>query len=180
MHVNKTRAVAGAALMSAFSMLLLLAGTFVSVNTLFFTALAAYLLGFSVNKYGFRYSGIQFVTCLLLDVFLNPDKFNWILYACLGSYIFLSELIFQKLNHIGDLRKKLRVQLIYNWILFNIIYIPLILFFRELLIPGALPGGIQANSVSGGLILWLAGQIGWIVYDKAYRFFFRTLRERRL
>lgn len=180
MHVNKTRAIAGTALMSAFSVILLMAGTFVSVNTLFFSALAAYLIGFSVNQYGFRYSGVQLAACTLLDVFLNPDKLNGILYLCLGLYIFLSELIFQKKNHIEDAGKKMRVQLIFNWILFNIIYIPLILFFQQLLFPGGLPGNIKGDSVTGRLVLWAAGQIGWIVYDKAYRVFFRTLRERKL
>lgn len=180
MHVNRTRAMAGAAMMSALSVILLLLGTFISVNTLFFTALAAYLIGFTVNKYGFRYGGIQFAACSLFDVFLNPDKFHWILYVCLGGYIFLSELIFQKMNHIKDLKKKMRVQLIYNWILFNIIYIPLLLFFQNLLFTGGIPGGISGDSVAGRLVLWLAGQIGWIVYDKAYRIFFRTLRERKL
>lgn len=180
MHVNRTRALAGVAVLSAFSLILLLLGTFVSVNTLFFTALAAYLIGYSINKYGLGHGGMQLAVCTLLDLFLNPDKLHWVLYLCLGGYILLSEVVFCKWNHIGDLKKKMRVQLIYNWILFNIIYIPLILFFRELLFAGSLPGGVDGNSAVGLVIIWGAGQIGWIIYDKAYRVFFRTLRERKL
>lgn len=111
---------------------------------------------------------------------LNPDKFHWILYACLGIYIFLSELIFCKGNRVQDIKKKMRVQLIYNWILFNMIYIPLVLFFQNLLFAGTLPGGISGSSLQGMAALWLAGQVGWFLYDKAYRVFCRTLRERKI
>lgn len=180
MHVNKTRALAGASMMSALSVVFLLLGTYISVNTLFFTALAAFLIGVSINQYGFRYGGIQFVVCLLLDVILNPDKFHAILYLCLGAYIFLSEVIFQKFNKIEEPGKKMRVQWGIQWVLFNVIYIPLLLFWGQLLFAGNLPGGIALHSVKGKLILWAAGQFGWIVYDKAYRAFFRFLRERRI
>lgn len=172
MHVNKTRALAQTALMAALSVVLLLLGTFISVNTLFFTALAAYLIGYSIQKHGMKYGGIQLVVCVLLDVFLNPDKLHWMLYLFLGGYIFLSELIFRKANRAEEGKKKLRRQLIYNWILFNIIYSPLVLFFQELFASGEIPGGTP--------VLWLAGQIGWFVYDKAYRVFFQVLRERGL
>lgn len=172
MHVNRTRALAETALMAALSVVLLLLGTFISVNTLFFTALAAYLIGYSIQKHGLKYGGIQFAACVLLDVFVNPDKFHWILYLCLGGYLLVSEWVFRKANRAQEGRKKLRRQLIYNWILFNIIYIPLVFFFRELLFAGEIPGGT--------LVLWLAGQIGWLVYDKAYRVFFQVLRERGL
>lgn len=171
MHVNKTRALAETAVIAALSVVFLLLGTFISINTLVFTALAAYFIGYSVNKYDIKYGGIQLVVCVLLDFFLNPDKLNWVLYLCLGGYIFLSELIFRKWNRAKEEKKKMRLQLIYNWILFNIIYIPLLLFFREALFSGEIKGGT--------LIFALAGQLGWLVYDKAYRVFFRMLRERK-
>ncbi|MCM1245855.1 MAG: hypothetical protein NC293_09470 [Roseburia sp.] len=180
MHINKTRALAGVALLSAFSLLLLLLGTFASVNTLFFTAMAAYLVGYSISKYGLSYGGMQLAVCVLLDIFLNPDKFHWFLYLCLGVYIFLSEVSFRKWNRIADLRKKMRVQLIFGWILFNIIYIPVLLFFRKLFFTGSLPGGLSGDSVLGCVVFWLAGQAGWFLYDKAYRVFFKILRERKL
>lgn len=180
MHVNKTRALAGVALLSAFSVVLLLLGAYISVNTLFFTALAAYLTGYSICRYGLSYGGMQLAVCVILDVFLNPDKFHWFLYLCLGAYIFLSEVSFRKWNRITDIRKKMRVQLIFGWILFNIIYIPVLILFRNLFFTGSLPGGITGESVHGCVILWLAGQAGWFLYDKAYRVFFKFLRERKL
>ena len=50
MHLNQTRAAAGTALMAALSTILLLLGTFIPVNTLFFTAMAAYLIGYTISR----------------------------------------------------------------------------------------------------------------------------------
>lgn len=182
MHIDKTRAMAGVALLSALSLIFLLLGTFtfMSLNTIFFTALAAYFIGYTINKYALFYGGMQLVVCTFLDLFLNPDKFHWVLYVCLGGYIFFSEMIFQKMNRVEDFKKKMRRQLLFNWVLFNIIYIPLIVFFRTLLFADSFPGGIGRDSTGGILLILAAGQIGWIMYDKAYRVFFRLIRERKL
>lgn len=180
MHINRTRAMAEAALLSALSLILLIIGTRASINTIFLTALAAYFIGYTINKYAILYGGIQLAACTLLDLFLNPDKIHWILYLCLGGYIFLSELLFRKVNRVEDLKKKMRRQLLFNWILFNVIYTPIILLFQELLFSGSYPAWLGGESVFGVLVLWILGQIGWVVYDKAYRIFFRTLRERKL
>lgn len=69
----------------------------------------------------------------------------------------------------------MRRQLIYNWILFNIIYIPTVLFFENILIREA-----AFNGSAQKWILLAIGQVGWWIYDKAYREFFRFLRERKL
>ena len=89
MHIKKTYAMAAAALMAALSVVLLLIGVYIPVNTLFFTAMAAYLAGYTINKYGIKYGGAQLVVCALLDMFFIPDKLNWIVYLCLSGYIFL-------------------------------------------------------------------------------------------
>ena len=134
MHVEQTKRIAGVGMLSALSVLLLAAGSFVTVNTLFLTALAAYLVGYAIFRYGLPAGLMQCVICTLLDAFLNPDKFNFFVYLGFGIYIIFSEFVFQKANKIKDPKKKMRRQLIYNWILFNIIYIPTVLFFENILI----------------------------------------------
>ncbi len=57
-----------------------------------------------------------------------------------------------------------------NGILFNMIYIPVLMFGRQLLFTGEMP--------AGSIVLWLAGQVGWIIYDKGYRVFIQTVGER--
>ena len=170
MHIKKTYAMAAAALMAALSVVLLLIGVYIPVNKLFFTAMAAYLAGYTINKYGIKYGGAQLVVCALLDMFFIPDKLNWIVYLCLSGYIFFSEVIFQRWNRVRDRKKKMRVQLVCNGILFNMIYIPVLMFGRQLLFTGEMP--------AGSIVLWLAGQVGWIIYDKGYRVFIQTVGER--
>lgn len=77
MHVEQTKRIAGVGMLSALSVLLLAAGSFVTVNTLFLTALAAYLVGYAIFRYGLPAGLMQCVICTLLDAFLNPDKFNF-------------------------------------------------------------------------------------------------------
>ncbi|MGN1206555.1 MAG: hypothetical protein ACI4SQ_06160 [Eubacterium sp.] len=175
MHVEQTKKIAGVAMLSALSVILLVAGSFVKGNTLFLTALAAYLVGYAIFRYGLSGGVMQCVLCTLLDAFFNPDKVNFLLYLGFSIYILLSEIIFQKCNKMKDLKKKMRRQLIYNWILFNIIYIPVVVLFENIL--------IQETRLSGSVHKWIlviVGQIGWWIYDKAYREFFRFLRERKL
>ena len=175
MHVNKTKKIAILGVFAALSTVFTVLGTVISVNTVFFTALAAYLVGYAIFRYGLPAGLMQCVICTLLDAFLNPDKFNFFVYLGFGIYIIFSEFVFQKANKIKDPKKKMRRQLIYNWILFNIIYIPTVLFFENILIrEAAFTGSAQK------WILLAVGQVGWWIYDKAYREFFRFLRERKL
>ncbi len=146
MLLEKTKAIAGAAMLSALSLICLLAGTFVPVNTIFFTAFAAYLIGVCANRYNLIYSGMQLVVCVLLDMLCNPDKMSWILYLCFGVYIWGSECIFQKWNTIRDGKRRLQRQLLYNWGLFQIIYIPILIFFSKYVFFGGVDGKVTGKS----------------------------------
>ena len=48
-----------------------------------------------------------------------------------------------------------------KYVIFNIIYIPIVIFFRDLLFAQALSAGIMAGVIVGG-------QIGLLIYDRAY------------
>ena len=52
MHVNKTRAIAVLGVMAALSTVLTVLGTVISVNTVFFTAAAAFLTGIALTGWG--------------------------------------------------------------------------------------------------------------------------------
>ncbi len=180
MLLNKNKALAGVSLLSALSVVLLLVGTYLFTNTFFFTALAAYFVGYSVNKYGMKYGGMQLIVCAILDATLNPNKINWALYLVLGSYLFLSEWIFRKWNREDDIRTKMKKQLFYNWLLFNFMYIPVIVLGRHLLLGDKVREIASLHPIVAIVILWVIGQIGWLIYDKAYRVFFQMMRERKL
>jgi hypothetical protein len=182
MYVNRTKALAETAMISALSVVVLILGTVLPGNTIFFTALAAYFMGVTVCKNGLSYAGMQFFVCCVCDAVFNPNKLNWLLYLCFGGYLYLCELFFAKKNHEENPQKKMRVQFVFNWFVFNVIYILLIVFGRQLLFVNAENPfeKIVPNRVLGMVVLWLAGQLGWLLYDKAYRAFFKWLQERRV
>nr|MBP3599395.1 hypothetical protein [Eubacterium sp.] len=180
MLLNSNKALAGVSMLSALSVIVLMSGAYFFTNTFFFTALAAYLVGYSVNKYNLKYGSMQLVVCTILDAFLNPDKVNWMLYLALGSYLIICEWIFRKWNRIVDIRKKMRRQLVYNCIVFNVMYIPVIVLFQEILMGEKAKEVLPENATLCVVILWVLGQVGWLIYDKAYRVFFQTLQRRKL
>ena len=94
MHVNKTKKIAILGVFAALSTVFTVLGTVISVNTVFFTALAAYLLGIIVVRFGIKEGILFYFVCAALDFFVNPDKMHVILYLALAAYILLSEGIF--------------------------------------------------------------------------------------
>ena len=94
MHVNKTKKIAILGVFAALSTVFTVLGTVISVNTVFFTALAAYLLGIIVVRFGIKEGILFYFVCAALDFFVNPNKMHVILYLALAAYILLSEGIF--------------------------------------------------------------------------------------
>lgn len=180
MLLEKNRALAGGSLLSALSVLLLLMGSYLYANTLFLTVLAAYLIGYSVHRYGLKYGGMQWIVCTILDLCFNSDKMNGFLYLILGGYIYVSEWTFRKWNREQEIRRKIKIQLLWNWILFNVLYVPAVIGFRHVVLHEKVWEVLPGKAVAEIGILIAAGQVGWFVYDRAYRVFFGLLRKRKL
>ena len=89
MHVNKTKKIAILGVFAALSTVFTVLGTVISVNTVFFTALAAYLLGIIVVRFGIKEGILFYFVCAALDFFVNPDKMHVILSCtcCLHTFI---------------------------------------------------------------------------------------------
>ena len=73
MHVNKTKKIARLGVFAALSTVFTVLGTVISVNTVFFTALAAYLLGIIVVRFGIKEGILFYFVCAALDFFVNLD-----------------------------------------------------------------------------------------------------------
>ena len=86
MHVNKTKKIAILGVFAALSTVFTVLGTVISVNTVFFTALAAYLLGIIVVRFGIKEGILFYFVCAALDFFVNPNKMHVILYLALAAY----------------------------------------------------------------------------------------------
>ena len=161
MHVNKTKKIAILGVFAALSTVFTVLGTVISVNTVFFTALAAYLLGIIVVRFGIKEGILFYFVCAALDFFVNPDKMHVILYLALAAYILLSEGIFLLMQ------KKNPKEWVHCVIRLVIFLFPKLLF-----------GDAMQKMTAFYPLLIPAGVIGWLVYDVAYRVFKRIFYER--
>ena len=82
MHVNKSKKIAILGVFAALSTVFTVLGTVISVNTVFFTALAAYLLGIIVVRFGIKEGFFFYFVCVALYFPVIP-----ILYLALAAYI---------------------------------------------------------------------------------------------
>ncbi|MBO4396709.1 MAG: hypothetical protein J5819_10245 [Eubacterium sp.] len=102
---KRTRMVATLGVMAAISVILLVLGTLISINTVFFTAAASFLVGIAVVKYKFGAGLMIFLGCAVLDLLLNPDKFHVFLYLAMGGFILFGEGTYKLLEKQLSIRK---------------------------------------------------------------------------
>jgi len=156
MLLSKTKRIAMLAVMAALSTVLTVLGTVISVNTIFFTAAAAFLVGIVVVLYGMRAGCLYFCVCLALDFLINPNKLHGFLYLALAGYILISECSYRVI-------KKEKKHKFLRFFVFEVCYVPLVLF---------VPGLFVSNSLYKNSwflpVMLVAGVVAWLVYDLAY------------
>lgn len=166
MHV-KAKQVAFLGLLVAFAIILIVFASVIETNTLFLLAAGAFLVGIAIREYGIMMGTGFFLACVILGFFLSPNKLYVLTYAGLSFYILGREAIYlflwKKKNNVNQV-----VYFFCRFLLFNIIYIPTILLFPQLLYAGT----IKTSWIVGAL---LVGQLAWLVYDKAYEYFQSTV-----
>ena len=162
MHV-KAKEVAVCGLMLAITMICIWLGSVIETNTLFLLAAASYCVGIIIIEYGLG-SGIAFLVAgVLLGIIISPNKFYVISYGAMALYIFLSEVLWEFMGKMTPRKNQTRIYIAGKYIIFNIIYISMILVMGDILFPQNL-----SNTMWIGMIF--AGQIGLWIYDKCYRY----------
>lgn len=162
MHV-KAKQVAFLGILAALASLCIIFASLLEINTLFLLAAAAFMVGIAIREFGLRLGSGFFVACTLLGLLLSPNKLYVLTYAALSLYIIFNEAVYWFLS-----RKQKKVQkllfLAVKLVFFNILYIPMIFLFPQLIFAGNISEGVL-------LLLLVGGQLGWFVYDKAYEYF---------
>lgn len=185
MHVNgdqrgpgrtaeRTRMIATLSVLAAISTILLVLGTLISINTIFFTALAAFIVGIVVVRYGFGAGVMLFIGCSLLDFLLNPDKFHVLLYLAMAGFTLLAEGSYKLLEKsIPDPKKRNLIHLICRFLVFTAGYVPIIVFLPRLFLERTAIEHFYTTDWYMWAII-AVGIIGFIVYDLAYLFVKKT------
>lgn len=163
MHVNVKRTAVSGLLMALSVVLIILSGIF-DFNTLFFLAAAAFLVGVIVREYGVGAGAAFFAGCLLLGFILAPQKLYCVTYAMMGIYVLAVEFLWQLLGKHPVWKGRKKIFLLGKVLIFNIMYIPALVFFPQLLFEGGVPDKML-------LLFILGGQAALFVFDRTYDYF---------
>lgn len=171
MHVSKTKIIAVLSVMAALSTVLTVLGTVISVNTVFFTAAAAFLVGISVCSYGMGYGTIFFFVCLALDFFINPNKLHVLLYLVLAGYILLSEGTYLLLGRMKDGKGKEWLHRGIRLVIFEVLYLPVLIFIPKLFASDTMLAKpwFMLVMIPGGVLVWFIYELAYFVVKKMFR-----------
>ena len=118
-------------------------------------------VGVVFREFG-QMTGLAFyLSAVLLGFLLAPNKLYVITFAGMGFYIWGREFIWKILERSAGVKRKMQWYRLAKVILFNGLYLPLILGYGELFFGGEISEWLRYSSV-------LAGQVIFALYDKAY------------
>ena len=160
MHV-KAKTVAFGGLLLAMTVVFMALGSIIETSTLFLLAAASFFVGIVVREFGLKAGGAFYLAAVLLGFITAPNKFYVLTFAAMGLYIWGIEAAWRWLEKRPDMTQRHKVFWISKYVIFNIVYIPIVFIFRDLLF---------AQSVSDALMIGVVvgGQIGLFIYDRAY------------
>ncbi len=162
MHVNAKKMAVGGLLL-ALSVVCMVLGSVIETNTLFLLAAASYFVGIIIREMGLRTGAAFYLAAILLGAIVAPNKFYVLSFAAMGFYILAVEVVFVLLGKMtGTVNRKVLFWVL-KYLVFNLMYIPMLLFFQQLLFGKSLPG-------TWLIVVIALGQAGLWIYDRAYEY----------
>lgn len=165
LHVN-ARKMAFSGIMLALTVICIILSGVLEFNTLFLLAIAGFSVGIIVRESGLRFGAAYLVAAIFLGFILAPNKMYCITFAAMGIYVLADEALWILIRKI-TLKAPVNGNIclwIGKFIIFNIMYIPILLIFPELLFAGGAGKHFFA-------IAWIGGQAIMVIYDFAYDYF---------
>ena len=159
-----TKKIAISGLLAAFSVAMLVLSSTIETSTLFFLAAASFTVGITIREWGVKFGAAYWVASSLLNLLVAPNKFYCMTFAAMGLYILLSEYIWERIADNGYMAHRMTLLWLGKYLIFNAMYVPVVIFLGEILLPGQL-------EKLGIAIVLLIGQPALFVYDYAYRYF---------
>jgi len=163
MHVGAKK-MATAGLLVAFSVVMMLLSSTIESSSLFFIAAASFCVGIAVREWGLRLGFAFLIASVVLNFLVAPSKLYCFTLAGMGIYIWTSEWLWNRIADARELKHRLAVLWIGKYVIFNLLYVPVLFFAPQILFTG------KINGLSA-VILLLCGQAVLYIYDVAYRYF---------
>lgn len=166
MHLG-TRHLSLLGLLLAFSVVLTVLSGVIETSTLFLLAAASFFVGIAFRETNKPLGVAFYLASVFLSFILAPNKMYCITYTVISLYIVLIELLRAKIVGASSNKpmnaNKLSL-IVVKFILFNIIFLPILMFFPKLIIARDLNLFLSIG-------FFLGGQIVFFIYDKAYDYF---------
>lgn len=160
MHV-KAKTMAFGGLLLALTVVFMALGSIIETSTLFLLAAASFFVGIAVREFGLRVGAAFYIAAVLLGFITAPNKFYVITFAAMGFYIWGIEAVWRWLEKRHAMKKRNLFFWVSKYVIFNIMYIPIVFVFRDLLFTQAISDTVLAGVIAGG-------QVGLFIYDRAY------------
>ena len=149
MHV-KARMTAFSGLLLALSVVCMALGSVIETNTLFLLAAASYFVGIIIREFGMKAGVAFYLADILLGFLVTPNKFYVISFAAMGFYILAAEGSWRFLGKSSEKMQKSWIFWVMKYVVFNLMYIPMVLIFQELLFMKELSGGLLLAVLAAG------------------------------
>lgn len=150
-------------LLLAMTEVCMVLGNIIETNTLFLLAAAAFFVGIVIREFGKAAGAVFYAASVLLGFVLSPNKLYVCSYAAMALYILLIELIWWGIGRIVICKNRMLRFWFAKFGVFNLIYVPTVLLFGDYFFE-------QSASPVFIWIIVLAGQLGWLLYDRAYEY----------
>ena len=156
--------------------MIIVSSSYIEMSTLFLLAAASYLVGIALVETNISLGIGFYLASVFLSLILSPNKIYSFTFAVLSAYIVIIEVMryllmkgeMKNLDKLTPIDQKIKKQKLIFWgvkfLVFNLLYIPMLIFFPKLIYPGEL-----STLLILGLLL--GGQLGLVVYDLAYQEF---------
>ena len=157
----KAKTVALGGLLLALTVVFMALGSIIETSTLFLLAAASFFVGIVIREFGLRAGFAFYLAAVLLGFITAQNKFYVLTFAAMGLYIWGIEAAWKWLEKHPEMKNRRRVFWILKYVIFNVLYIPVVIVFRNMLFPQSVSGAVIAGVIAGG-------QVGLFIYDRAY------------
>ncbi|MBM6750156.1 hypothetical protein H6A65_01380 [Mediterraneibacter glycyrrhizinilyticus] len=162
MHV-KAKTMAFGGLLLALAVVCMALGSIIETSTLFLLAAASFFVGIVIREFGLKIGAAFYIAAVLLGFITAPNKFYVLTFAAMGLYIWGIEAVFRWLEKHPKAGNRRTVFWISKYVIFNVMYIPIVLIFRNMLFARSISGLVIAGVIIGG-------QAALFIYDRAYEY----------
>lgn len=162
------KTVAFGGLMLALTEMCIALGSVIETNTLFLLAAASYLVGIVIRETNIRVGSGFWLAGVILGILIAPNKFYVFSYAAMGLYILLIEIAWNQIGKMQEEAPRMKVFWCVKLVVFNVLFICGLIWGKDMLVSGT----VGVPFIVGILA---AGQIGFVIYDKAYEYVQRQI-----